>query len=63
MASSPYNSLNGANYIVVEVVVLCNQITLRNSLTHFLFGSFVMFFLIPAKMMPFALSTAPLDCG
>src|SRR6185436_5529465 len=30
-ASSPYKSLNGVNFVVLDSVVLCDQITLDNS--------------------------------
>ena len=42
---------------------ICDQITFGSSSTHLPFGCSVMFFLIPEKMIPFALSTAPFDCG
>jgi len=60
-ASSPYKSLNGVNFVVLDSVVLCDQITLVNSSIHFPFGNSVIFFFMPAKIMPLALSTAPFD--
>jgi hypothetical protein len=55
--------LKGENWVVLDVVVLWDQITLGNSSAHLLLGRSVMFLLMPAKMTPLARSTAPLDCG
>jgi hypothetical protein len=63
MASSPYKSLKGENWVVLDVVVLWDQITLGNYSAHLLLGRSVMFLLMPAKMTPLARSTAPLDYG
>src|SRR6185503_15247857 len=37
-ASSPYRSLNGVNFVVLDSVVLCDKITLDNLSIHFPFG-------------------------
>jgi hypothetical protein len=63
MASSPYNSLNGENFVVLVATVLCDQMTFGNSSTHLPFGCSMMFFLMPVIMMPLALSISPLDYG
>ena len=62
-ASSPYNSLNGVNLVVLDSVVLCDHKTLGSSSAYLPFGSSAMFFLMLVNMMPLALSTAPFDCG
>ena len=51
------------NLVALDSVVLCDQITFGSSSTHLPFGYSVMFFLTPEKVIPFALSIAPLDCG
>ena len=63
IASSPYNSLNGVNLVVLDSVVLCDHKTLGSSSAYLPFGSSAMFFLMLVNMMPLALSTAPFDCG
>jgi hypothetical protein len=63
MVSSPYRSLKGENFVVLDSVVLCDQMTLGNSSVHFPLGMSVMFFFIPVKIIPLARSTAPFDCG
>ena len=51
------------NFVALDSVVLCDQITFGSSSTHLPFGCSVMFFMIPEKMIPFALSTIPFDYG
>ena len=63
IASSPYNNLNGIKFVDLDTVVLCAQTTFSNSSTHFPLGSPTRHFEIPVHMIPFALSTAPFDCG
>jgi hypothetical protein len=63
IASSPYSSLNGENFVVLDATVLCDKMTFGNSSTHLPFGWYVMFFLMPMNMMMLALSTNPLDYG
>ena len=62
-ASSPYSNLNGVNFVALDAIVLCDQMTLESSSTHLPSGSSVMFFLMPVNMMPSALFSAPLDRG
>jgi hypothetical protein len=48
--------------VALDTVVLCDQITFGNSSVHFPF-LLNKHLLIPENTKPFALSTAPLDCG
>jgi hypothetical protein len=53
----------GVKPVALDMVVLWDQITFGNSSTHLPFVWSNKHFLIPEKIRPFALSTAPLDCG
>jgi hypothetical protein len=57
IASVPKSKRKGVKPVALDTVVLCDQITFGSSSTHLLF------FLIHENISPFALSTAPLNCG
>ena len=63
IASCLKKSRNGVKPVGLAIVVLIDRKTLGNSSTHFPFARPCRRFTTPVKTMPFALSTAPLDCG
>src|SRR6185503_3881449 len=63
IASAPYSSLNGVNLVVLDSDVLWDQMTFGSSSAHLPFFRSNSHFLMLPKMIPLALSTAPLDCG
>jgi len=62
-ASSSKTSLKGVNFVALDSKVLCDQMTEVTSSAHFPFGLPCNLFEMPWRIMPFALSTRPLDCG
>jgi hypothetical protein len=63
IALVPKSKRKGVKPVALDTVVLWDQITLDNSSTHLPFYWSNKHFLIPENISPFALSTAPLDCG
>jgi hypothetical protein len=63
IASIPKSRRKGMKLVTLDTVVLWDQIIFGNSSTHLPFFWSNKHFLIPEKIMRFALSTAPLDCG
>jgi hypothetical protein len=63
IASVPKSKRKGVKLVALDTVVLWDQITLGISSTHLPFFWSNNHFLIPRNISPFALSTAPLDCG
>ena len=62
-ASSPKRSLNGVNFVALDSEVLCDQMTEVRSFAHFHLGLPCNLFEMRWRIMPFALSMRPLDCG
>jgi hypothetical protein len=63
MASSPYRYLKGVNPMDLETKVLWFYTTLISSSGLFPFGRLKCDLIIPSRIIPFALSTKPLDFG
>ena len=62
-ASSSKRSLKGVNFVALESEVLCDQMTEGSSSAHFPFGLPCNLFEMPWRIVSFALSMRPLDCG
>jgi hypothetical protein len=62
-ASSPNRSLKGVHLVALLSDVLCDHVTEVSSSAHLSFGLPWSFLEMPWRMMSFALSTSPFDCG
>ena len=63
MASSPKRSLKGVNFVALDSEVLCDHMSEVSSSTHFSLGLSCNLLEMPWRIIPFALSTRPLDWG
>jgi hypothetical protein len=63
MASDPYRRRKGVNPVALHSVVFSAQTASGNKSTHLPFFSSRSIFLTAVKILPFARSTTPLDCG
>ena len=63
MASSPKRSLKGVNFVALDSEVLCEHMTEVSSSAHFPLGLPCNILEMPWRIIPFALSTTPLDGG
>jgi hypothetical protein len=63
MASDPYRRRKGVNPVALHSVVFSAQTASGNKSAHLPFFSSRSIFLIAVKILPFARSTTPLDCG
>jgi hypothetical protein len=61
IASSPNRSLNAVKLVDLETAMLWFHTTFINSSSHFPLGWLKIDFIIPAIIIPFALSTRPFD--
>jgi hypothetical protein len=63
MASDPYRRRKGVNPVAMHSVVFSAQTASGNKSVHLPFFSSRSIFLTAVKILPFARSTTPLDCG
>ena len=61
--TSPKRSLKGVNFVALDLEVFCDQMTKVSSSVHLPLGLPCNLFEMPWRIMLFALSTRPLDCG
>ena len=60
---SPKRSLKGVDFVALDSEVLCDQMMEVSFFAHFPLVCHVIFFEMPWRIMSFALSMRPLDCG
>ena len=62
-ASSLKRGLKGVNFVALDLEVLCDQVTEVSSSAHLPLGLPCNLFEMAWRIMSFALSMRPLDCG